>query len=420
LVLEGVCPPGECLHQEGIALSHGEKRKKGMKFAQVEEAIDEIKAGRFVIIVDDEDRENEGDLAIAAEKITPEAVNFMCVHARGLICLPATRERLEQLNIPLMVNKNTSNFSTAFTVSVDAKQGVTTGISAHDRAKTIKTFIDPTTKPEDLACPGHIFPLLAKDGGVLMRAGHTEAIVDLTRLSGLHPAGVICEIMNDDGSMAKLPQLQEMAKKYGIKMLSIADLIGYRCHHEKLAHRVVETKLPTKYGDFTAIAYKSEVYAGEHVALVKGNICAQEPVLVRIHSECITGDVFDSMRCDCGSQLARAMKKITDEGRGVLVYMRSKRSSIDSNNRLPSNNPQNQETNAPEICPFNEKTSLCDYDIAAKILLDLGVNKVRLITNNHKRAGYLENCGVKVDEIVPIFISANLHNQIGLEATACS
>jgi 3,4-dihydroxy 2-butanone 4-phosphate synthase/GTP cyclohydrolase II len=320
-----------------------------------------------------------------------------------------------------MVNKNTSNFGTAFTVSVDAKHGVTTGISAHDRAKTIKAFIDPTTKPEDMARPGHIFPLLAKDGGVLMRTGHTEAIVDLAKLSGLYPAGVICEIMNDDGSMAKLPQLEETAKKYGIKIVSIADLVRYRYYHEKLVHRVVETKLPTKYGDFTAIAYNSEVYAGEHVALVMGDIWSQEPALVRVHTECITGDAFDSLRCDCGAQLTRAMEKIADERRGALLYMRPNRNNSDPDNRSFSCDLPNKESNVSEICdPFKDTSILCNYDIAAQILLDLGVNKVRLITNNRKRAAHLERCGVKVDEITPINTSDNTHNKTGLKTAACS
>ncbi|HUV56306.1 MAG TPA: 3,4-dihydroxy-2-butanone-4-phosphate synthase, partial [Dehalococcoidales bacterium] len=285
-----------------------------MGISSIAEAIEDIKAGKFVIVIDDEDRENEGDLAIAAEKITPEAINFMAKHARGLICLPIIGERLDELEIPLMVNKNTSNFSTAFTISVEAKEGVSTGISASDRAETIKTMIDPATKAGDLARPGHIFPLRYRDGGVLARAGHTEAIVDLSRIAGFYPAGVICEIMNGDGSMARLPQLEVMSEKYGIKIVTIADLIAYRRRHEKLVHRVAEAKLPTSYGEFTAIAYKSDIDPDEHLALVMGDISTEEPVLVRVHSECITGDIFGSLRCDCGEQVALAMQSIAREG----------------------------------------------------------------------------------------------------------
>ena len=289
--------------------------------ATIEEAIADIKAGKFIIVVDDEGRENEGDLIMAAEKVTPEAINFMAVHARGLICAPMTGERLDALKIPLMVQENTSAHTTAFTVAVEARHGVTTGISAADRATTMKVLIDPKTQPDDIARPGHIFPLRAKEGGVLVRAGHTETTVDLARLAGLYPAGVCCEIMNVDGSMARLPQLEKLAKKLKLKIVSVEDLIAYRRRHEKLVHLVTETKLPTPYGEFKALAYKSDIESGEHLALVMGEISrAGGPVLVRVHSECLTGDVFGSRRCDCGEQLDMAMHMVADEKRGVIIY----------------------------------------------------------------------------------------------------
>src|SRR5512143_2248265 len=288
-----------------------------MALSTIPEAIQDIKDGKFVVIVDDEDRENEGDLAIAAERISAEAINFMARNGRGLICMPIKGQRLDELGIPLMVGQKTSRFTTAFTISVEAKHKVSTGISAHDRAQTVKTLIDPNTKPSDIVYPGHMFPLRAKEGGVLVRAGHTEAIVDLARMAGLYPAGVICEILNEDGTMARLPQLTGMAQKFGIKIISVADLIKYRLRHEKLVHRVAEAKLPTKYGDFEAIAYKSEVDPAEHIALVMGDINTGGPVLVRVHSECATGDIFGSLRCDCGEQLAKALDMIAREGRGV-------------------------------------------------------------------------------------------------------
>jgi 3,4-dihydroxy 2-butanone 4-phosphate synthase/GTP cyclohydrolase II len=303
-----------------------------MGLSSISEAIEDIKAGKFVIIVDDEDRENEGDLVIAADKVTAEAINFMALHARGLICMPVIGKRLDELRIPLMVGENTSKFCTAFTVSVEAKHEVSTGISAADRAQTIRTIIDPATKSEDLVRPGHMFPLRAREGGVLVRAGHTEAIVDLARLAGLYAAGVICEILNEDGSMARLPQLEIMAEKHGLKIVSVADLITYRRRHEKLVHQVAEAKLPSKYGDLTAIAYKSEIDPDEHLALVMGDISSGEPVLVRVHSECVTGDVFGSLRCDCGEQVPLAMQSIAEEGRGVFLYMRQEGRGIGFHN----------------------------------------------------------------------------------------
>ena len=290
--------------------------------ASIPEVIEDIRAGKFVIIVDDETRENEGDLAIAAEKVTPKAINFMAKHARGLICLPIIKQRLDELGIPLMVQDNTSRHSTAFTVSIEARNKVTTGISAFDRAQTIKTVLDPDSKPEDLARPGHVFPIRARDGGVLVRAGHTEAIVDLARLVGFYPAGVICEIMNEDGTMARLPELENIASKYDLKIITITDLIAYRLRHEKLVQKIAEARLPTKFGEFIVMSYKSNVDADEHVALVKGDISGDEPVLVRVHSECLTGDVFGSLRCDCGDQIKLAMQSIAEEGRGVFLYVR--------------------------------------------------------------------------------------------------
>jgi 3,4-dihydroxy 2-butanone 4-phosphate synthase / GTP cyclohydrolase II len=275
-----------------------------MTLATISEAIKDIKEGNFLVIVDNEDRENEGDLAIAAEKVTPDAINFMARYGRGLICLPLTGQRLDELGVPMMVERNTSRFTTAFTVAVDAKHKISTGISAADRAQTVKTVIDPASKPGDLVYPGHMFPLRAKEGGVLVRAGHTEAIVDLARMAGLYPAGVICEILNEDGTMARLPQLTIFAQQFGIKIISVTDLIAWRSLHEKLIHRVAEANLPTKYGEFTAIAYQSDVDPAEHLALVMGDVTTPEPVLVRMHSECATGDVFGSLRCDCGVQLA--------------------------------------------------------------------------------------------------------------------
>jgi len=305
-----------------------------MALSKIAEAIEDIKAGRFVIIVDDEDRENEGDLALAAEKVTTAGVNFMAKHARGLICLPVTGERLDELGIPQMVGKNTSKFTTAFSVSVDAKHGVSTGISAADRAQTIKVMIDPKTGPDDLARPGHIFPLRAREGGVLVRVGHTEAIVDLARLAGLYPAGVICEIMNEDGTMARMPQLEEFAKKFNLKIISVADLIAYRFRHERLVTRVAEAKLPTQFGEFKVIAYKSSTDPAEHLALVMGDVATDEPILVRVHSQCLTGDVFHSLRCDCGEQIEISMKKIAEEGRGVVLYMRQEGRGIGIHNKI--------------------------------------------------------------------------------------
>ena len=387
-----------------------------MGLSGIAEAIEDIRAGKFVIIVDDEDRENEGDLALAAEKVTAEAINFMARHARGLICLPIIGKRLDELGIPLMVGQNTSKFSTAFAVSVDAKHGVSTGISAADRAETIKAIVDPATRAGDLARPGHIFPLRAREGGVLVRAGHTEAIVDLARLVGLYPAGVICEIMSEDGSMARLPQLEVMAERFGIKIVTIADLIAYRRRYERLVHRVAEAKLPTRYGEFTAIAYKSDIDPDEHLALVMGDISTEESVLVRVHSECLTGDVFGSLRCDCGEQIALAMQSIADEGRGVFLYMRQEGRGIGFHNKIRAYALQDEGLDTVEAnLSLGFPSDLRDYGIGAQILADLGLHEIRLRTNNPKKVIGLEGYGLKVVETLPIITIPNPYNRDYLE-----
>jgi 3,4-dihydroxy 2-butanone 4-phosphate synthase/GTP cyclohydrolase II len=387
-----------------------------MGLSSIAEAIEDIKAGKFIIIVDDEDRENEGDLALAAEKVTTKAINFMAKHARGLVCLPIIGKRLNELGIPLMVGENTSRFSTAFAVSVDAKHGVSTGISAADRAETVKVIVDPATRADDLARPGHIFPLRAREGGVLVRAGHTEAIVDLAKLAGLYPAGVICEIMSEDGSMARLPQLEAMSDNFGIKIISVADLIAYRRRHEKLVHRIAETKLPTKYGEFAAIAYKSDIDPDEHLALVLGDISTEEPVLVRVHSECLTGDVFGSLRCDCGEQVALAMQSIADERRGVFLYMRQEGRGIGFHNKMRAYALQDKGLDTVEAnLSLGFPSDLRDYGIGAQILADLGLHDIRLLTNNPKKVIGLEGYGLKVVETLPIIATPNPYNRDYLE-----
>ena len=381
------------------------------------EAIEDIRAGRFIIIVDDESRENEGDLAIAAEKVTPEAINFMAKHGRGLICLPITGQRLDELGIPLMVSNNTSRYSTAFTVSIEAKDKVTTGISAFDRAQTIKTVLDADTKPSDIAQPGHIFPIRAKEGGVLVRAGHSEAMTDLARLAGLYPAGVICEVMDEDGTMARLPQLEAIASKFDLKIITIVDLIAYRLRHEKLVQRVAEARLPTAYGEFAAVAYKSTVDAAEHVALVKGDISNDEPILVRVHSECLTGDVFGSLRCDCGAQIEMALESIAKEDRGIFLYMRQEGRGIGFHNKLRAYALQDQGMDTVEAnIALGFAADLRDYGVGAQILADLGLHNIRLLTNNPKKVIGLESYGIKIVETVPLIAPATPYNIRYLEA----
>jgi 3,4-dihydroxy 2-butanone 4-phosphate synthase/GTP cyclohydrolase II len=384
-----------------------------MPLAAIPEAIEDIRQGKMVVLVDDENRENEGDLTMAAEKVTPAAVNFMAKYGRGLICLSLTPERIQQLGLRMMVRDNTSSFGTAFTVSIEARRGVTTGISAADRATTILTAVDRDAKPDDLVQPGHVFPLRARQGGVLVRTGQTEGSVDLARLAGLEPAGVICEVMNDDGTMARLPDLEIFAQQHGVRIVSIADLVAHRMRTETLVHAAAVVHLPTKYGNFTAMAFINDVDKYEHIALVKGEIDPEIPTLVRVHSECLTGDTLGSLRCDCGDQLQVALRMIEAEGRGILLYLHQEGRGIGLLNKLKAYELQDQGKDTVEA---NEAlgfpADMRDYGIGAQILANLGVRKMRLMTNNPKKMVALEGYGLSVEERVPLEIPPtpeNLH-----------
>jgi 3,4-dihydroxy 2-butanone 4-phosphate synthase/GTP cyclohydrolase II len=387
-------------------------RKLHSPFAPIEAAVDAIRDGRMIIVCDDEDRENEGDLTIAAEKVTPDAINFMAKHGRGQICLSMTGARLDELDIPLAVNANTTPFGTAFCVPVDAKKHVSTGISAADRAATVLAALDPNTKPSDLARPGHMSPLRARDGGVLVRAGQTEAAVDLSRIAGLYPAGVICEIMNDDGTMARVPELTRFAKRHKLLMITIADLIQYRMRTEALVRRIASASLPTEHGEFRVIAFESHIDGETHVALVRGDIGDGENVMVRVHSRCLTGDVFHSARCDCGPQLDAAMERIAREGRGVLLYLNQEGRGIGLANKIRAYELQDQGYDTVEA---NErlgfKADQRDYGIGVQILKDLGIRSMRLLSNNPRKLVGLEGYGLSVAEWLPLEIPASEHTQ---------
>lgn len=388
-----------------------------MGLATVEEAIQEYRHGRFVIIFDDEGRENEGDLTLPAQFVTDEAINFMLRYTSGIICVPMTGERLDELRVPMMVGNNQSRYGTAFTVSVDGRYNVTTGVSAHDRAQTIKLLIDSSTRPEDLVMPGHVYPLRIREGGILVRAGHTEATVDLCRLASLYPAAILCELMNRDGSMMRLPQLKRFGQRHGIKLIGINQLIRHRIQRERLVHRVAESVMPTRYGDFRVYAYRSDIDPDEHAALVFGDINSSDPVLVRVHSQCVTGDVFGSLRCDCGEQIQLALQRIADEGRGVFVYMRQEGRGIGFCNKIRAYALQDNhgldtvQANHALGFPADRR----DYGIGMQILIDLGVKKMRLLTNNPSKRSGLEGYGLEVVDRLPIMATPNPHNWRYLE-----
>lgn len=389
-----------------------------MGVCTIEEALEDIRQGNMVILVDDEDRENEGDLTMAAEKVTPEAINFMARYGRGLICLTLTAEKCDSLGLKPMVRDNTSPFETAFTVSIEARRGVTTGISAADRSHTIQTAVAADASPLDLVSPGHIFPLRAKPGGVLVRTGQTEGSVDLARLAGLSPAGVICEIMNDDGSMSRMPELRKFAKTHGLKICTVADLVAYRLKHEQLVRPVADAKLPSRFGgDWRVVAFENDVDKLDHIALVKGELSGDQPVLVRVHSECLTGDVMGSMRCDCGEQLHKAMETIDREGRGLILYMRQEGRGIGLINKLKAYELQDQGMDTVEANQqLGFKADMRDYGVGAQILLALGVRKIRIMTNNPRKLVGLQGYGITVVDRVPIEASPTCSNRRYLEA----